>query len=743
EFRSFHCRRLSELMADEFSPAEMFPPIDAAFTHIRPWAEADPNRWQPDGFQFSDGPDELKTYITNRIQFLEGEIPIFCPDLDVPLTINELLAENSSTLADENGGYDDWIEIYNSSSTLAWDLGGMYLTNDLSDPTRWRIPDDTLVEPGGVLLFWVDGEEGEGPLHANFTLEAGGGQAGLFDRDVFGNAPISVLAYAAQAADLSYGRMPDGGEIWQSFAAPTPGWRNEGRPPFISSTARAPISPGNSDTVGVATLISDDGAVVTATLWVRAFEPGASPPDYQPTPMYDDGAHGDGAAGDNIYGASIPPQPDGAWVEYYVEAQDDAGMVSVDRPGWPQGDYRYIVGWERPPLYVNELMALNTRTLEDEDGDDDDWIELYNAGPVDVDLGGMYFSNNIGLTAQYMIPNGITVPAGGYLVLWADGDGESNHLNFKLSGAGEYVGLFDSAAGYYAPIDAVYYDPQTPDVSWGRFPDPSTGSGQGSEWHAMDIPTPGAANRLQPPQFSQVARVPAWPGAGESVTVTAVVTAGSSIASVTLWYDAGSGFQDVSMTGTDVYIAHIPAQTEGTLVSYYLEAVDSMGQKTLYPAGAPLVAHRYLVGYTPPDVVVNEFLAANEAVNQDEAGEYDDWLELYNSSSVAATLDGMYLTDDLSQPKKWQFPPGTTIAAGGRLLVWCDSDTGQGVLHANFKLDRDGEEIGLFTDDAHGNVPLDMIIFGPQQGDVSYGRQPDGADAWEFLDPPTPGTSNG
>ena len=454
--------------------------------------------------------------------------------------------------------------------------------------------------------------------------------------------------------------------------------------------------------------------------------------------MYDDGAHGDGAAGDNIYGASIPPQPDGTWVEYYVEAEDDAGMASVDRPGWPQGDYRYIVGWQRPPLYINELMALNTNTLEDEDGDDDDWIELYNAGTVDVDLGGMYFSNNIGLTAQYIIPNGITVPAGGYLILWADGDGEGNHLNFKLSGAGEYVGLFDSQAGYYAPVDAVYFDPQTPDVSWGRFPD------GGSNWYAMDTPTPGAANRLQPPRFSQVTRAPAWPGAGESVTVTAVVTAGSSIASVTLWYDAGSGFQAVSMTdsGTSWQLV-LPAQPEGTLVSYYLEAVDGVGQGTLYPAGAPLVAHRYLVGYTPPAVTVNEFLAANEAVNQDEAGEYDDWLELYNGSAVAATLDGMYLTDDLSQPKKWQFPPGTTIPAGGHLLVWCDSDAAQGPLHANFKLDRDGEEIGLFADDAHGNVMLDMIVFGFQQEDVSYGRQPDGADAWEFLDPPTPGASNG
>ncbi len=748
EFRFYYCRRLRELMADEFSPAEMYPRIGAAFARIRPWAEADANRWQPQGFQFSDGPHELETYVATRIQFLQGEMDGFCPDLELPFTINEFMAENGATLADEAGDYDDWLEIHNSGSTLTWDLGGMYLTNDLTDPTKWRIPEDTLVEPGGVFLFWADGEEGEGPLHTSFVLDAGGGQIGLFDRDVFSNAPISILTYAAQAADVSYGRLPDGGEGWQSFAAPTPGWRNEGRLPFISGTAHAPTLPGGSDTVSVATLVSDDGASVAVTLRVRVFEPGAPPPDYQPTPMFDDGAHDDGAAGDGVYGAFIAPQSEGTWVEYYVEAEDDAGMVSVDRPGWPQGDaasltpftgggYRYIVGWERPPLYINELMALNTHTLEDEDGDHDDWIELYNAGPADIDLSGMYFSNNLGLTAQFTVPVGTIVPAGGYIVLWADGDGEDGHLNFKLSGAGEYVGLFDSASGHYAPIDAVYYNPQTPDVSWGRFPD------GGSEWHAMDTPTPGEANRLQPPRFLQVTRAPTWPGAGAGVTVTTVVAAGP-IASVTLWYDAGSGFQPLPLADSGTaWRAAVPAQPDGALVSYYLEAVDSVGQRTLHPAGAPVVVYRYLVGYVPPAVLINEFLAANRAVNRDEAGEYDDWLELYNGGDVAATLDGMYLTDDLSQPRKWRFPAGTAIPPGGHLLVWCDKDAGQGPLHTNFKLDRDGEEIGLFADDAHGNVPLDMIVFDAQQEDVSYGRQPDGADAWEFLDPPTPGVSDG
>ena len=145
-------------------------------------------------------------------------------------------------------------------------------------------------------------------------------------------------------------------------------------------------------------------------------------------------------------------------------------------------------------------------------------------------------------------------------------------------------------------------------------------------------------------------------------------------------------------------------------------------------------------GDSVPDNELGGILFINEvsASNPYE----DDWVELYNASAVTVTLDGMYLSDDLTVPSKWQFPTGTSIPPDGHLLVWCDGDSWQGSLHASFKLGRGGEEIGLFDSLAHGLVPLDWIIFGPQQEDVSYGRQSDGADHWEFLDPPTPGMSN-
>ena len=55
-------------------------------------------------------------------------------------------------------------------------------------------------------------------------------------------------------------------------------------------------------------------------------------------------------------------------------------------------------------------------------------------------------------------------------------------------------------------------------------------------------------------------------------------------------------------------------------------------------------------------------MAGNDSVLADPQGDYDDWIELYNSSSETVDLGGMYLTDDLEDKTAWQFLAGTQIA---------------------------------------------------------------------------------
>ncbi len=138
---------------------------------------------------------------------------------------------------------------------------------------------------------------------------------------------------------------------------------------------------------------------------------------------------------------------------------------------------------------------------------------------------------------------------------------------------------------------------------------------------------------------------------------------------------------------------------------------------------------------------INEFLAKNDSLNQDETGAYADWVEIYNPGPGAVEMGGLFLTDDLTSTTKWAFPD-TVLDAGGFMLVWCDNDEEDGPLHTSFKLDGDGEEIGLFGRLASGNELIDSCSFGPQSDDISLGRSTDGGSTWKLFSDPTPGYSN-
>ncbi len=146
---------------------------------------------------------------------------------------------------------------------------------------------------------------------------------------------------------------------------------------------------------------------------------------------------------------------------------------------------------------------------------------------------------------------------------------------------------------------------------------------------------------------------------------------------------------------------------------------------------------------TTPTLVINEFCADNDHVTTDSFGEYDDWIEIYNYGTEEVSLGGMYLTDDPDDPAKFRIPDGLALAAKSFALFWADGDLDQGDYHCSFKLSKKGEAVGLYDTDECANRCIDLIIFGPQETDVSYGRVYDTALEWCFFDKPTPGASNG
>jgi hypothetical protein len=138
-------------------------------------------------------------------------------------------------------------------------------------------------------------------------------------------------------------------------------------------------------------------------------------------------------------------------------------------------------------------------------------------------------------------------------------------------------------------------------------------------------------------------------------------------------------------------------------------------------------------------IAINEVMPVNLTVVADQNGEYDDWIELFNLSSVTIDISGYYLSDNKHNPWKWQLPKGTSIPGKGYLVVWTDKDTTQAGLHANFKLSSLGENLVLSLPD--GTI-IDKVEYPAQTLEVSYSRNPDGTGDFIWQNPTFNKTNN-
>jgi hypothetical protein len=231
----------------------------------------------------------------------------------------------------------------------------------------------------------------------------------------------------------------------------------------------------------------------------------------------------------------------------------------------------------------------------------------------------------------------------------------------------------------------------------------------------------------------------AVPVAAEAVNIKAPVTAAGGINAVYLYYATGvvgnftkmqmydDGSHNDGAANDGTYGAQIPGFAANTTVRYYVEAIANTTAKSAsyLPAGAEHDVFVYTVQQVNASngVVINELMASNTNGATDEAGDFEDWVELYNNNNYAVNLGGYYLSDDATVPTKWQIPAGTTIPANGYLIVWCDNEATEGSLHATWKLSASGESVTLST--PVQNV-VDQVVFPTQTADMGYARVPNG-----------------
>ena len=239
------------------------------------------------------------------------------------------------------------------------------------------------------------------------------------------------------------------------------------------------------------------------------------------------------------------------------------------------------------------------------------------------------------------------------------------------------------------------------------------------------------------PTVSNIARSIAAPKLTDTVWVTAKVS-GQAATKVQLhsrvlgaWTEApmfDDGQHHDGPANDGVFGAVITHKVSGGRVQYYVSASAANGAVQFLPRHAGVGPRSYRLMPTPfgSPIRINEVLADNDSVDQDQAGEFEDWIEVHNTSNAAIDISGYYLTDQFDDPKKYRFPANSVIAAGGFARIWCDEEPGEGPDHADFKLTKGGEQVALYGTDAGGLLMKDALVFGEQKSDRSYGFVPDG-----------------
>lgn len=140
---------------------------------------------------------------------------------------------------------------------------------------------------------------------------------------------------------------------------------------------------------------------------------------------------------------------------------------------------------------------------------------------------------------------------------------------------------------------------------------------------------------------------------------------------------------------------------------------------------------------------INEILVNNVSNYEDDYGERSPWIEIINSTYSNVNIGGCYLTDDLSNPKKYWIPSGTAetaLPAQGYVVFFADNKPSRGIFHVNFDL-RKSKAVALF--DVNGRTLIDKIeIRGEQKADTAYARISPEGNEWQLTTNTTPGSDN-
>ena len=396
-------------------------------------------------------------------------------------------------------------------------------------------------------------------------------------------------------------------------------------------------------------------------------------------------------------------------------------------------------------LRINELMPSNATTLIDPDEPDEapDWIEIYNPTAAPVSMTNIAVSDDPSELDKHIITQTLTVPANGFLILYADEDPKQGaaHITFRLSASGEYFGLsLIDNSGVPTLVDSVEFPAVPTDLSYAR-------SVNGAGVWSIGRSTPGKSNTANPPYVSGVTTPTVsadTPAPTAAFTVTAIITDDVGVTTAALVYMTATAPYTsaapvwvrvpMTITGADEYAAQLPAVPVATLVKYYVEAGDIFSDTSRFPL--PGREYGYMTGYPPPRLLINKIVTTNNTIpDPDEPAETPDWAELYNPGPTELLLDGLSITNDRTEPLKFRLPAGIRIPAGGLITLLIDGDAGQnrpdsgpiwhvGAGNVLDRLDNENDFLGIYG--GEGTAIVDGFDWDAPPSWGAFGRVPNG-----------------
>ena len=595
--------------------------------------------------------------------------------------LNEVLAQNTAAL-NHFGTFPDVIELFNEGGSPV-NIGGLRLTDDPLNPNKFTFPTNTTIATGGYLHVFANNEDGSGGLHTGFSLSATGEGVYLFATN---GALLDSVMFGLQLADLSVGRIGSSGE-WRLCTPTFPG-------------TNAAAATGSRNALRINEWLTA-GTPPFAEDFVELYNPLALPVDF-----------GGCFFTDELIGwptrHPVPPLT-------FIQSNSFVAMIADENTGAGADHLNFSLSSE-----LGEIALFDPSLTV---------IDSVSYGPQTPNVAQGRCGNGANNFVFLAAPSpgaGNLCPAGG------GGSGTLSVMAYNATWRFNQTSNLDGVAW-----NVTNYDDTTWQVGSGPF---GSASGITEPVQTFLTTVNGRITFYFRSQFVFPASL-----AGSTLLLSHFTDDG-----IVLYVNGQEAYRHNLPAGPMSYtnlatfvsgpppeITLIPLPMTNIFTGTNLIAVEihqgSAGSADVY-FGAKLEV--VTNSASSAGLRINEVLANNSNVEEPD-GSTPDWVEFYNPSASAVDLGDSSLSDDVAAPRRWVFPAGSVVPAGGYHRVFFSSSAPVSATNTGFGLKDTGDALYLF---APGGGLLDTVTFGLQAVDFSIGRAPGGTN-WT-LTIPTPGATN-